>query len=144
MEQLRERVINLEKKDEKYDNIFTKIKEAIARIETKLEQPHPCKWDNVVPVLVEFKNNTDPIRANIFKRLDSHEQNIDILKEDMALSKQNNKLLKGLLEKMEKDEDTKNKDKNNYRNQLKSTLIGALTAFVFILIVEIIKYFTPL
>lgn len=153
MDKLEGRVEKLEdrvdRREEKYDDIFTFIKERLSIIETKINQPHPCKWDNVVPVLVEFKNSTDPIRNNIFRRLDHQDEEINLLKKDNELNKQNNTLLLELSKKLEEKEEEKEdeekktlKGKMDYNRTRRDRIIDAVSGgLAVVIVIEIAKTF---
>lgn len=128
---LEKRVERLEEWQIKQDENYTKIMETLAELKTLIKQPHQCKWDNTVPVLVEFKNNTTPIRDNIFKRLDKNDDEIDVLKEDMSLVKQNNRLLKGLITSLENKDDLKKQ--NNFTLKQGIILAGLSGAIALII-----------
>ena len=136
---LSQRVENLEKKTEKHDERYTQILETLAELKQIVKTPHPCKWDNVVPVLVEFKKNTDPIRTNIFKRLDTADENIDSLKEEMAMVKENNKLLKTLINEIQSNKDKEDSQSFSLKQGILLVLLGSGLGFIFSLIILIIK-----
>jgi len=101
---------------ERLENLMPQISIDLAVIKEKVAQPHTCKWENVIPVLVEFKNNAD-------RRLDTHGSSIDKLTEEFAvaneMSKQNNDMLKILIKAREDDQKEKANDAKSSWNKLK-------------------------
>jgi septal ring factor EnvC (AmiA/AmiB activator) len=103
---------DIKRRIEKVEDYIPKIFGELSTIRTKVEIPHTCKWEAVIPVLVDFKNKADV-------RLDKTDKEVEALKENLAkqeeISKQNNELLKKLVESKEKEDKEK-------LNESKSTL----------------------
>jgi len=95
---------DIKRRIEKVEDYIPKIFGELSTIRTKVELPHTCKWESVIPLLVDFKNKADV-------RLDNTDKEVEALKENFAkqgeILKQSNELLKELVR--QKDEEDKEK-----------------------------------
>lgn len=80
MEQIRKSLDEEKAEIKKIWKAIREINVVIARIETKIDSVHICKYNGKVGELVEFKEQSGPIRNNIYHRLDKNEEEVEHLK----------------------------------------------------------------
>jgi methionyl-tRNA synthetase len=69
---------DIKRRIEKVEDYIPKIFGELSTIRTKVEIPHNCKWEAVIPVLVDFKNKADV-------RLDKTDKEVEAFKLDKAI-----------------------------------------------------------
>lgn len=104
-----------------------------------LGAPHICKWNGKIGELWEFKVQTDPIRNDIFRRLDLHSEKINSLEDTLiALNKG-----KQLLEEIKENQEAEMKKKADRRIRLRDAIlllaVGGIITLIGGLLLDFLK-----
>ena len=104
-----------------------------------LDAPHVCKWNGKIGELIEFKVQTEPIRANIFKRLDEDSAKINSLEDTIIALDKGREILEEIKSNQEDVLNKRTDRRIRFRDALLLLVVGGAITIVGGVILDIIR-----